>query len=109
MNTNNTETNVSPTLYADRDEMALDQAGEYYSRHVVAMAREKLEKKADIAAELGYRDHLIDEGVACLKALQDYIKEFGKDADPEVIQAECGEAILRLTGQYAKESEDTAA
>lgn len=51
----------APTLqYADRDPMALDKAGNYYIRHVSAMTREGLHSKADIAAELAWRDCEID-------------------------------------------------
>ncbi|MCA1178918.1 MULTISPECIES: hypothetical protein [unclassified Pantoea] len=42
--------------YAERDAMALDEAGGYYMRHVMAMTGEKLHGKGDIAAELGWRD-----------------------------------------------------
>lgn len=54
--------------YKDRCPMALDAAGGYYFRHVNAMTGEKLHSKADIAAELGYRDLIIDELVFALKA-----------------------------------------
>lgn len=46
--------------YADRDAMALDGAGGYYMRHVMAMTGEQLHSKGDIAAELGWRDMQID-------------------------------------------------
>jgi len=42
--------------YAERDAMALDEAGGHYMRHVMAMTGEKLHGKGDIAAELGWRD-----------------------------------------------------
>ena len=48
------------TEYADRDIMALDEAGDYYIKHVSAMTGEKLHSKSDIAAELGWRDMQID-------------------------------------------------
>lgn len=48
-------------LYADRDIMELDELGNYYSDHVSAMTGEGLHSKSDIAAELGYRDLLINE------------------------------------------------
>lgn len=44
---------MSELLYADRDLRALNQ---YYLRHIQAMTAEGLHSKADIAAELGYRD-----------------------------------------------------
>ena len=47
---------MSTKQYAERDAMALDEAGGYYCRHVSAMAVEHLHSKSDIAAELGWRD-----------------------------------------------------
>ena len=46
--------------YAERDHMAQDAAGNYYSRHVSAMTEEGLHAKSDIAAELAHRDIQID-------------------------------------------------
>lgn len=43
-------------FYDVRDAMALDIAGGYYCRHVSAMTEEELDRKSDIAAELGWRD-----------------------------------------------------
>lgn len=48
-------------LYDDRDIEALDEKGNYYFRHVMAMTAEQLDSKAKICAELGYRDFIIDE------------------------------------------------
>lgn len=42
--------------YAERDLMGMDEAGNYYCRHITAMTREGLDSKSDIAAELGWRD-----------------------------------------------------
>lgn len=39
----------------------MDEAGNYYLRHVTAMTREQLHSKSDIAAELGHRDMEIDQ------------------------------------------------
>jgi hypothetical protein len=58
--------------YAQRDPMALDEAGGYYFRHASAMTGEGLHAKSDIAAELGFRDMRIDaleSENAALKAL----------------------------------------
>ena len=46
--------------YAERDVMALDAAGEFYVKHVTAMTAEGLHSKADIAAELAWRDSVIE-------------------------------------------------
>jgi len=54
--------------YKERCPIALDAAGGYYIRHVSAMTGEKLHAKSEIAAELGYRDLIIDELVFALKA-----------------------------------------
>lgn len=48
------------THYAERKPWELDRAGGYYHRHVAAMTEEGLHSKADIAAELGWRDMEID-------------------------------------------------
>ena len=53
--------------YKERSPVALDAAGGYYIRHVSAMTGEKLHAKSDIAAELGYRDMLIDDLVCALR------------------------------------------
>ena len=50
---------MSEKLYAKRDMQELDKAGNYYCKHVSAMTGESLHSKADIDAELGYRDMLI--------------------------------------------------
>lgn len=60
-------------IYAERDSMALDDAGGYYTRHVIAMTTEGLYAKADIAAELGLRDMHID---VLLEAVQKYEAAF---------------------------------
>jgi hypothetical protein len=52
--------NETEKRYARRDHMALDQAGGYYMRHVMAMTAEGLHAKSDIAAELAFRDAEID-------------------------------------------------
>lgn len=44
--------------YASRSALKL---GKYYARHLAAMAAEKLHMKCDIAAELAYRDMLLDQ------------------------------------------------
>ena len=48
-------------LYAERDIMQLDKAGNYYCKHIMAMTAEGLHSKSDIAAELAYRDSVIAE------------------------------------------------
>jgi hypothetical protein len=47
--------------YAVRDIMEIDEKSGHYCKHVQAMTREGLHDKSDIAAELAYRDLLIDE------------------------------------------------
>lgn len=56
--------------YAERDIEALDEAGDYYFRHVRAMTGESLHGKSKIAAELAFRDAEIDRLKAELEALQ---------------------------------------
>jgi len=54
--------------YDERDIMQLDEAGDFYTNHVMAMTSEKLHSKSDIAAELGWRDMEIDR----LKCMLDF-------------------------------------
>ncbi len=70
-------------LYAERDLEMLDMTNNYYSRHVMAMTGEGLNSKSAIAAELAYRDWIIDEQQ---KELQKY-----KDQFPDYVEcANCG-------------------
>ncbi|MES2180676.1 MAG: hypothetical protein V4493_01075 [Pseudomonadota bacterium] len=46
--------------YAKRNPQALDKAGGYYCRHIMALTTEKLHDKSKIAAELAWRDMEID-------------------------------------------------
>ena len=56
--------------YARRDAAALDVWGGFYHRHVRAMTEEKLHGKAEIAAELGWRDLRIFQLETELEALK---------------------------------------
>ena len=57
----------SNNLYAERDIAALDELGGFYSQHIGAMTSESLRSKSAIAAELGYRDMLINELVVAMQ------------------------------------------
>jgi len=54
----------SELLYSKRNGYKLDKLGNYYIKHAQAMTVEGLHDKSDIAAELAYRDavinHLLD-------------------------------------------------
>ena len=52
---------MSNKLYAERDIECLDEDGNFYFKHVMAMTAESLHGKSAIAAELGYRDLKIVE------------------------------------------------
>lgn len=52
---------MSNKLYAERDIEGLDEDGNFYFKHVMAMTAESLHGKSAIAAELGYRDSKIVE------------------------------------------------
>lgn len=52
---------MSELLYAKRNPMDLDRAGNYYCKHLMAMTAEGLHSKSDIAMEMGHRDAIIDE------------------------------------------------
>lgn len=47
----------------------------YYSRHVLAMTEERLESKSAIAAELAWRDARLDELVADIEALNQWLRQ----------------------------------
>lgn len=83
--------------YADRNIIALDKAGGYYSRHVMALTREDLHSKSDIAAELAWRDAEIDR----LKAV--LAKAIAPKAEPAM---STWERLLQLANE---ESNDAAA
>lgn len=57
----------SNNLYAERDIDILDGIGGFYSQHVSAMTSESLRSKSAIAAELAYRDMLINELVIAMQ------------------------------------------
>ena len=67
-------------LYAERDASELDEAGNYYIKHVIAMTAEQLHSKSAIAAELAHRDMLIDKLTEELQAAK-------AQAVPEVSQS----------------------
>ena len=60
------------TEYAERDIMALDVAGEFYTRHISAMTGEKLHFKSDIAAELAWRDYLLSQQSQAEQTLEEF-------------------------------------
>ena len=71
-------------LYAERDAMELDEAGNYYIKHVMAMTSEQLHSKSAIAGELAHRDMLIDK----------LTKELQKAAKVQAVQ-ETNKALLQ--------------
>lgn len=79
--------------YAQREIMALDEAGNHYIRHVDHMTREKLHSKSDIAAELGWRDMQIAE----LKAQRDALA--AENDQLRQINALCGELANNLLSE----------
>ena len=52
-------------------------------------------------SELLLADRL-EDGIACMEALIEYVNDFGADIDPQVVKAEAGEAILRMKGTYGQ-------
>lgn len=77
-------------LYRERDAWELDQAGGYYSRHVMAMTSEGLHSKGDIAAELGYRDMRIDQLEAEWRAQE----ERAENAETNLVDMRAAEQAL---------------
>ena len=81
-------------LYAERDLEMLNMTNNYYSRHVMAMTEEGLNSKSSIAAELAYRDWIIDEQQKLIDELQKY-----KDQFPDYVEcANCG-SITHVEGE----------
>lgn len=88
--------------YGDRDIMGMDKTGNYFSRHMSAMTGERLEEKADIAAELAYRDQRIDLLQAQLDLRDRMLGEKNSNynrvrADCNRVKAERDVAIQALT------------
>ncbi|EMW3082610.1 hypothetical protein AAEX90_001859 [Vibrio cholerae] len=85
--------------YQERDLMELDKVGNYYGKHVLAMTREDLRSKSDIAAELGYRDMVIDKLAEENKRLRQMLKCAVKVAnDPNATYTAI--QILNIESQY---------
>lgn len=62
---------MSDKLYRQFDEDAVtDIFGDIYCDHVDAMTSESLRSKSDIAMELAYRDHLLNEAQQQIEALK---------------------------------------
>lgn len=81
--------------YAERDIESLDNEGSYYIHHVMAMTAESLDSKSKIAAELGYRDMVIDGLIEELKSMMkvyDFQRsipdEYFRDAKIAIAKAE---------------------
>ena len=79
-------------LYAERDASELDEAGNYYIKHVIAMTAEQLHSKSAIAAELAHRDMLIDKltdelQAAKTLAVPDGYRLMPPEPTPEMIEA----------------------
>lgn len=65
--------------YAERDIEQLDEDGEHYFRHMMAMTAEGLHNKSDIAAELGYRDSRIAALLELVLAQHEALDAMRKD------------------------------
>lgn len=87
--------------YAERDAYELDVAGGYYCRHVSAMTREGLDRKGDIAAELGHRDMVIAELLEALKLAEMTLSKGRNVSYPEAYGAvnKLRAAISKALGQ----------
>lgn len=85
--------------YAERDIMALDEAGGYYIRHVSAMTGEKLHSKSDIAAELAYRDMLIDNMLAALEECNEAMAYMSEYDIPLCLPDRVKAAIAKAKGE----------
>ena len=61
-------------LYNERDIEMLDMENGYYTRHVMAMTGEGLNSKSAIAAELAYRDYIIDKQTEIINRLDERVR-----------------------------------
>lgn len=102
-----------PVEYYPRDALQLDQASEgRYSAHVQAMTQQQLVVKADIAAELAYRDHIIKLQEALLHeftidveaALGDHVP---KDSELYIDLASNIKNAMKLVTEYPDFREET--
>lgn len=85
--------------YKGRSIRDLDKKGNYYSRHIDAMTREKLHGKAEIAAELAHRDMVIDTlkvGNVQLNKFVSYLLSDREDLDDEFIACQNKEDLLKV-------------
>lgn len=82
------------------DAMELDEAGNYYCRHVHAMTAEALERKSEIAAELGRRDMRCDVYKAALREIDALVRDSLGSATAEgefpVVSCERANRILTI-------------
>ena len=90
-----------PKHYKERCAEELDVAGNYYMRHVVCLTGEKLHSKSAIAAELGYRDMVIDQLKEELAELKASIPQIQHDAIMRVGEYGCS---LMVNGSFGKTS-----
>lgn len=85
--------------YAQRDAYYLDcetGKGDHYSRHVMAMTKEKLQCKGDIAAELATRDAQIEFLLGYIWALDPEHEQAAKDLMPDFIYREEEDCVRQL-------------
>ena len=75
-------------LYTERN---TEKQGQRYISHLTAMTTEKLHSKADIAAELAYRDMVIDELFSTITSVANFLR--GMSLDPS-IPSHVKEAII---------------
>lgn len=84
----------------DVDNRDIIAQGEVYARHVVAMTREALHNKADIAAELAHRDIRIAELACVLEGKRRELAAAMAERNAEVDRAERHRlAVFRLRKQ----------
>ena len=90
--------------YSERDCFALDKAGSFYCKHVMAMTAEKLHSKSDIAAELGYRDFVIATLTEQVRAQDKWISDI-KPMDGQYVLC-CYEDLELYTACIFREETD---
>ncbi|MEY3760048.1 MAG: Shigella phage Sf11 [Pseudomonadota bacterium] len=79
--------------YAKRNLTELDNQGGFYTRHLSAMTFEKLNGKSAIAAELAYRDMLINEMRNALLSCDDAMDYMSEYDIPLMLPAQVKQAL----------------
>lgn len=93
--------------YAERDPSELDEIGGYYFRHVIAMTKEDLHSKSQIACELGWRDMKIDELQQKLDQVNEKLSRYSMSAG-QADQFAAEAKLIRKALGFSEDAQDVA-